>query len=108
MNDVIGGESVPGGNGRALRVNLIERSEIDSESEAVSLARTPAAAMARCYSLLIGLAPQSGQRISTAPRPGGVPLPLFVSFVARQRGQAGRPIAHVDHMRTTSIPSNYL
>ncbi len=47
MNDVIGGESVPGGNGSALRVNLIERSEIDSESEAVSLARTPAAPLVR-------------------------------------------------------------
>ena len=35
-------------------------------------------------------------------------MPLLVSFVARQRGQPSRPIAHVDHMRTTSIPSNYL
>jgi len=95
--------------GAAARVASTSSSEARSIARAKRspLARTPAAAVARCYSLLIGLAPQSGHRDSDCAALGGVPVPLFVSFVARQRGQPSRPIAHVDHMRTTSIPSNH-
>jgi len=34
-------------------------------------------------------------------------MTLFVAFVPRRRVNQARPIADVDHMRTTSIPNNH-
>jgi hypothetical protein len=87
-----------------------------SSSEARSIARakrSPSRAPQRrpvARVLLVAHRPRTPERSqdSDCAALGGVPVPLLVSFVARQRGQPSRPIAHVDHMRTTSIPSNYL
>jgi hypothetical protein len=46
--------------------------------------------------------PHCAVDVPAGPRPT-----LFVSFVPRQRVNQAAPIAHVDHTRTTSIPSNY-
>ncbi len=76
----------------ARRVNLIERSEIDSKSEAVSLARTPSTG------------PCPGATRCPSSRNPSSPVRFFRTSSTRQPNQ---PIAHVDHMRTTSIPSSY-
>jgi hypothetical protein len=78
----------------ARRVNLIERSEIDSESEAVSLARIPAAAVARV--LLVAHRPRTpravtGSRLADGrERPSAV-VRFFRSASTRSTEPGDRP-----------------